>query len=95
MVTGAYNNSAHIIDLDGSTNSTIDAVFGNKRGKPCNKVREYNGKKLAPFSGGTAPDLKKKVIKSVWHPIDNIVAVANHNCIFLFNEEKKGLKKRE
>lgn len=88
IVTGAYNSNAHIIDLEGKVNTTIEAVFGNKRGKPCSKIREYNGKKIAPISGASAPDLKKKVLLSKYHPVDNIVAVANHNCIFLFNQEK-------
>lgn len=95
VVTGAYNSNAHIINLEGKVNTTLDAVFGNKRGKVCSKIREYNGKKISPLSGASAPDLKKKVILSCWHPRDNIVGVANHNCIFLFNQEKKHLKKEK
>ncbi len=95
LITGAYNNNAHIVNVEEKHNSQLDAIFGNKRGKPCSKTRDYKGKKLEPISGAPAPDLKKKVILTTWHPVDNIVAVANHNCIFLFNEEKKHLKKEK
>ena len=93
IITGAYNNNAHIIDIDGRSNTSIEAIFGNKRGKPCGVVRNYKGKKLPAVEGGSAPDLKKKVILNAWHPSENIIACANHNCIFIFNEEKKHLKK--
>lgn len=33
LLTGAYNSNAHVIDLEKSTNSTIDVKFMDKRGK--------------------------------------------------------------
>lgn len=88
LLTGSYNSNAHIIDIEGTNNSTLEAVFGNKRGKPAAKTRQYNGKKL-PSLGDGAPDLKKKALLNCWHPSENVIAVANHNCIFIFNQEKK------
>jgi hypothetical protein len=88
LLTGSYNNNGHVIDIEGTSNSTVEAVFGNKRGKISAKTRQYNGKKLHSLGEG-APDLRKKVLLNSWHPIENIIAVANHNCIFIFNQEKK------
>ena len=93
IIPGAYNNNSHIIDMEGKHNTTIEAVFGNKRGKPCGVVRNYKGKKLLPTENGGVADLKKKVVLNCWHPTENINATANHNCIFIFNQEKKNLKK--
>lgn len=87
VLTGSYNNNAHIMDIEATNNSTVEAVFGNKRGKIAAKTRQYNGKKLHSL-GGT-PDLKKKCLLNTWHPYENIIAAANHNCIFIFNQEKK------
>lgn len=91
LITGAYNSNAHVIDIEATNNSTVEAVFGNKRGKNSAKVRQYTGKKLAALDSG-APDLKKKALLNSWHPSENIIAVANHNCIFIFNQEKKYAK---
>ena len=88
LLTGSYNNNGHIIDIEGTNNSTLDVVFGNKRGKLASKTRQYNGKKL-PALGDGSPDLKKKSLLNVYHPHENIIAVANHNCIFIYNQEKK------
>lgn len=88
LLTGAYNGNAHVIDIEATNNSTLEAAFGNKRGKTASKQREYKGKKL-PSLGEGAPDLKKKSLLNAWHPSENIIAAANHNCIFIYNQEKK------
>lgn len=91
LLTGAYNNNAHVIDIEATNNCTVEAVFGNKRGKIAAKTRQYSGKKLPALDSST-PDLKKKALLNAWHPSENIIAVANHNCIFIYNQEKKHAK---
>jgi len=88
LLTGSYNNNAHIIDIEGTNNATVDAAFGNKRGKVASRPRKYNGRKLPPL-GDVTPDLKKKSLLNTYHPFENIIAVASHNCIFVYNQEKK------
>lgn len=61
ILTGAYNSNSHVIHMDGYHNSMVQAVFGNKRGKPCSKPRMYKGKKVPPLPDASPPDLKKKV----------------------------------
>ena len=40
-LTGAYSNQGSIIDLEGKFNVSLEAAFGNKRGKVCSRMREY------------------------------------------------------
>lgn len=47
VITGAYNKSAHIIDVTGSNNNTLEAKFEMTRGKAGGKSRKYgNNKRL-------------------------------------------------
>ena len=62
LLTGAYNKSAHIIDVQGKTNVSVPIHFEAKRGQTIGKVRRYNtSKKLAPLEGAGNADLKRKV----------------------------------
>lgn len=90
LVTGSYNKNAHIIDIAGSHNVTLKTDFDMKRGKVAAKTRKYTEKKKLPALDANATiDFKKKVTIGSWSPIENTVAVAFRNCIFLY-EEKKG-----
>lgn len=52
VVTGGYNKSAHIIDVNGTNNVTVALSFDASRGKVLGKPRKYaNNKKLAPLEG--------------------------------------------
>ena len=62
-ITGAYNKSAHIIDLQGQSNITFQANFDVKKGKIVGKSRKYGtNKKLPPLDGAGSIDFKKKVL---------------------------------
>lgn len=52
VLTGAYNKSAHIIDITGSHNFTLDAKFDMIRGKAGGKTRKYQtNKRLQALEG--------------------------------------------
>ena len=52
IVTGGYNKSCHIVDVNGINNVTVPLSFDNKRGKVVGKPRKYApNKKLPPFEG--------------------------------------------
>lgn len=87
--TGCYNGSYHVIDKEANSNTTMEASFNHKRAKPTGEIRYYGGKRLQPLVGAPALNVQKKVLCGAWHPKENLVAVANHNCIYLFNQEKK------
>jgi hypothetical protein len=85
MVTGSYNSSGHVVDINGDTNTTVQAQFDMKRGKPMGKARKYTAnKKLPALDGHGAIDFKKKIINGCWHPKENTIALAFRNCIFLY-----------
>ena len=89
LLTGAYNNNGHIIDIHGNNNVTIDASFSRKNGKTQGKVRKYGAKlKLSPLEEHTNP-LKYKINKGAWNPKENCIALVNRNCLFL-DIAKKG-----
>lgn len=95
VLTGAYNSQFHLMDTEGTVNMTMTANFdANKRAKVCSTDRAYNGIKLPPMPNAGTPDLTKKILLASFHPLRNTFAVANHNCIFLFNQEKEKRKKK-
>jgi serine/threonine-protein phosphatase 2A regulatory subunit B len=46
ILTGAYNSSAHLIDVQNNSNCTIDVRFMEKRGKNVGLTRPYRGKRI-------------------------------------------------
>ncbi len=88
LVTGSYNKSVHVTDVGFNYNSTIEAKFDLRRGKPIGKVRSYgSNKKLGPLEGQSSIDFKKKIMQGTWNPKDNTLAIAFRNCIFLYSDK--------
>ena len=88
ILSGAYNKSAHIMDVNGQNNVTLQANFDIKKGKIVGKARKYGAnKKLPPLEGQGTVDFKKKIISGNWHPTENIMALAFRNCIFLYYDK--------
>lgn len=91
MVTGAYNRSAHVVDINGTFNTALPCNFDSRRGKAAGSTKKYNpNKKLPPGdSAGETVDFKKKVMSGCWSPRENICALAFRNCIFLYGDKVK------
>lgn len=88
VVSGGYNKSGHVIDVNGTNNVSMAANFDMKRGKVVGVSKKYNANKRLPPAENVA-DLKKKVMQGCWSPIENIVALAFRNCIFLYSDKVK------
>ena len=88
ILTGAYNKSGHLFDVNGTFNLTLPTNFDVKRGKGVGLPKKYNNNKKLPTEGtsGTV-DFKKKVITGAWSPVENTCALAFRNCIFLFSDK--------
>lgn len=83
MLTGAYNKSGHVMDIEGSYNVSMPCEFDGRRNKMQGKLRKYTShKKVPPLDGDI--DMKKKVMSGCWNPKENIAALAFRNCIFLY-----------
>lgn len=48
ILTGAYNSSAHVIDVQSGSNCAIDVRFMDKRGKGVGSYRQYRGRRIQP-----------------------------------------------
>jgi hypothetical protein len=87
IVTGAYNKSAHVIDITGTNNNTLEAKFEMVRGKAGGKNRKYGAnKRLGALEGQGSIDFKKKISTGCWHPKENTTALAFRNCIFMYSD---------
>jgi serine/threonine-protein phosphatase 2A regulatory subunit B len=87
LLTGAYDSSAHVIDLNAETNCAIDVSFNEKRGHRVGLTRGYRGRRLTPVNE-RQPDMSQKVALCAWHPRENTIAVAKHNALFVYTERK-------
>lgn len=88
VVTGAYNRSAHVLDLAATNNLALPANFDSKRGKAIAGPRRYGpNRKLLPVENPEAIDFKKKVMAGCWSPKENTIALAFRNCIFLYSDK--------
>lgn len=89
VVTGAYNRSAHVLDLAATNNLALPTNFDAKRAKVLAPARRYgpNRKLLPTADAPEAIDFKKKVMAGCWSPKENTVALAFRNCIFLFSDK--------
>jgi len=97
LLTGAYNSSAHLIDMQGDGevphNVTIDVKFMEKRGKTVGFQRPYKGRRVTGSlvnSNGepVQHDLTKKIELGAWHPKQNTFAVGKHNSLYLYSEKR-------
>lgn len=62
FLTGSYNKSGHIIDVNGCNNVSVPVNFDIKRGKVIGKARKYGpNKKLTALEGTGSTDFKRKV----------------------------------
>lgn len=78
FLTGLFNNNFHVSDLSGTNNLQFELNFAkNTTVKPIPK------KFYEPL--GANYNFNRKVLKSCWHPTQNIVAVACLNSLFLYS----------
>lgn len=73
MATGGYNRSGHVLDINATTNTVVNTVFGAERDSQAGKLRVYGkAKRLVnanPSVGiETKVDLKKRVNLGCWAP---------------------------
>lgn len=78
FITGNYNNSFHICDLNGEKNTQFELNFKKKT--------IYRPIKSGQFEQiPTDYDIGKRVLKTACHPIVDFFVVASFNCLFVYN----------
>lgn len=78
FLTGLFNNNFHISDISGQNNLQFELNFAR------NTVMKHIAKKFYEPLGSNY-NFDRKVLKSAWHPTQNVVAVACLNSLFLYN----------
>ena len=81
IISGTYSDSFHVVDKNGVSISTVPANFEYQKNSPLGNIYTDQEKKNALASLHS----QRKIISVAWHPTLNVAAVANHNCIFIFN----------
>lgn len=78
FLTGLFNNNFHISDINGQKNLQFELNFAR------NTINKHIAKKFyEPL--GASYNFSRKVLRSAWHPTQNIVAVACLNSLFIYH----------
>lgn len=69
MATGGYNKSAHVVDINSTSNIVVPCNFGAARDSPAGKLKVYNKqKRLVTQTQDSKVDMKKAVNLGCWCP---------------------------
>ena len=70
MATGGYNRSAHVIDVNATSNTIVTCNFGAARDQAAGKLKVYNKAKRLVTQAANEPkiDSKKSVNLGCWCP---------------------------
>ena len=89
ILTGAYNGSFHVMDVEGKRNTTVQAEFKDKRGRNVGEMKENANRRLTThLSNQGELNLLNKIKNCAWHPFENSFAVTQHNLFFLYSEKR-------
>ena len=91
LATGGYNKSAHVIDINATSNTVVPCHFGAARDSPAGKLKIYNKqKRLVTLTQDSKVDMKKAVNIGCWCPKQSktkqqTLAIVFRNCIYLYH----------
>jgi len=77
VVTGLFNNNFHIIDVKKDVNTQFELNFNKKT------ISKVIPKKCTEVLGSNY-NYTRKVLRTAYHPIEHIVAIACLNCLFFY-----------
>jgi serine/threonine-protein phosphatase 2A regulatory subunit B len=80
MLTGSYHSTFNILDVEGRSNVQLELSFSKKT-----TGREVLGNKVEPI---TEFEYKFKTLKSIYHPVQDLVAVTCLNSLFFYCKKK-------
>ncbi len=78
FLTGLFNNNFHVSDVTGQRNLQFELNFNKQT------VSKHIAKKFYEPLGPNY-NFNRKVLKSAWHPTQNIVGIACLNSLFLYH----------
>lgn len=77
FMTGLFNSNFHISDRNGDNNLQFELNFDKKT-----VVKTIPKKFYEPL--GSKYDYQRKVLRSCWHPTENVIALACLNCLYFY-----------
>uniref|UniRef100_A0A7N6AD35 Serine/threonine-protein phosphatase 2A 55 kDa regulatory subunit B n=1 Tax=Anabas testudineus TaxID=64144 RepID=A0A7N6AD35_ANATE len=89
VMTGSYNNFFRMFDRGYRQDVTLEASRENSKPRSVLKPRKIStgGKRKKDEISVDSLDFNKKILHTAWHPLDNIIAVATTNNLYIFQEK--------
>ncbi|WAR22247.1 2ABA-like protein [Mya arenaria] len=90
IMTGSYNNFFRMFDRESKRDVTLEASRENVKPKTVLKPRKVcsGGKRKKEEISVDCLDFNRKILHAAWHPLDNILAVAATNNLYLFSSKE-------
>ncbi|KAG7274527.1 hypothetical protein CRUP_023904, partial [Coryphaenoides rupestris] len=89
VMTGSYNNFFRMFDRGYRQDVTLEASRENSKPRSVLKPRKVctGGKRKKDEISVDSLDFNKKILHTAWHPLDNIIAVATTNNLYIFQDK--------
>ncbi|XP_037660069.1 serine/threonine-protein phosphatase 2A 55 kDa regulatory subunit B delta isoform isoform X1 [Choloepus didactylus] len=89
IMTGSYNNFFRMFDRNTRRDITLEASRENSKPRAILKPRKVctGGKRKKDEISVDSLDFSKKILHTAWHPLENIIAVAATNNLYIFQDK--------
>ncbi|NXM87892.1 2ABD phosphatase, partial [Oenanthe oenanthe] len=89
IMTGSYNNFFRTFERSSRRDATLEASRESSKPRAVLKPRKVctSGKRKKDEITVDSLDFNKKILHTAWHPMENIIAVAATNNLYLFQEK--------
>ncbi|XP_052831600.1 serine/threonine-protein phosphatase 2A 55 kDa regulatory subunit B alpha isoform [Octopus bimaculoides] len=89
IMTGSYNNFFRMFDRETKRDITLEACRENMRTRTILKPRKVctGSKRKKDEISVDCLDFSKKILHTAWHPLENILAVAATNNLYIFHSK--------
>lgn len=89
IMTGSYNNFFRMFDRSTRRDVTLEASRESSKPRAILKPRKVctGGKRKKDEINVDSLDFNKKILHTAWHPMENIIAVAATNNLYIFQDK--------
>ncbi|PKU36232.1 serine threonine-protein phosphatase 2a 55 kda regulatory subunit b delta isoform [Limosa lapponica baueri] len=89
IMTGSYNNFFRMFDRNTRRDITLEASRESSKPRAILKPRKVctGGKRKKDEISVDSLDFNKKILHTAWHPVENIIAVAATNNLYIFQDK--------
>lgn len=88
-MTGSYNNFFRMFEREGKRDCTLEACREVTKPRTVLKPRKVTtgSKRKKDEISVDCLDFNKKILHTAWHPLENIVAIAATNNLYVFSSK--------